>query len=80
MVIERVRFVNNRQVQSAFVASQLGAFQVRSSFIRDYFGLTNDLENRRIHVLARSLSATQTLTAHPALMNVDELWKAKVPV
>lgn len=69
--------VNNRRVRTVFPACQKGVFQVSSSLPCDNFGLAN--EARFVDVLARWLFSTQTSTAHPTLMNVDELWKARAP-
>lgn len=59
--------------------NQQDVFQVTSFFPFDFFGLAKCLDVCFIDVLAPSLFATQTLTAHPASMYVDELGEVKVP-
>lgn len=72
MDIKRVRLVNSRHAQASFATSQGRVFQVSLSLFCDYFGPAKPLGEHTDDFLQRRLFTTQTLTAYPAFIEVDE--------
>lgn len=76
--VERVRLINSRRVRTPTVANQQRVFQVPSLFQCDYIGHANRLQVCFVDAVARWLFATPTTTAHPILMELDNLRESRV--
>lgn len=73
-----MRLVDNCHVRASYVANQLEDFQVPSFLPCDYFGVARCLKVCFVYVSERWLFSKQTPTAHPKVLDVDELWKARL--
>lgn len=70
--------MNNSCVQTLSVSNQQGVFQGSVSFPCDNFGVKNYVKTLFVDFVSHWLFSKQPLLATPAIVNIDELWEARV--